>query len=123
MAETLDILGQLTVKEGADRRVTTKTISDRIVSERNSWQLTLATNTSTQLSLYSMGTDAGKKVIYAESDKQIKVHLNGTGQGVDLAPNGWMLVYTTAITAVHVENESTTDTATVEVAVYLVTTT
>lgn len=122
MAQVATVTARLVVQEGSETRSLAGSHSDKTILESNQWTIRVG-NTTTQLSLYSMNTNAGPKAVFIESDKLISVHWNGTaGNGWTLRAGGFLCGVLTNVTGLYIENPAAT-TATVTVAVHLLSTT
>lgn len=132
--EKIDALGQLTIKYGDDRRRRTLTTSDRVVKETVEHHFQLAASAggdkTTDLDLGGLGTSTLGRWILFESDHTARLLFNtvagvtASGYGWDVGPNGWIVGHNTLASGdVRVVNRSTVSTATISVAIFLVSST
>ncbi len=121
MAELADLLVRLTLHEGENLQRVTGSASDKIVTEKVWRKIELATTTVTKVDLFSMNTNAGPKLVYVESDQSLHLHFsNSSGDGWPIAANGFAGGWVTNTTALWLNNAGTA-TATISVALVLVT--
>jgi len=122
LSAIIDALAQFAITEGSDKRQLQATVSERTITEQIWRVVNVDTSSSTKLGQYSMATDSGPKIILAKTDKACQIHMDNTsGNGVAMAANGFALAYTNGVTNVYLQNDSATDIAKVEVAIFLVT--
>jgi len=122
LSAIIDALAQFAITEGSDKRQLQATVSERTITEQIWRVVNVDVSSSTKLDLYSMATDSSAKIILSKTDKACQIHMDNTsGNGVPMAANGFALAYTNGVTNVYLQNDSATDVAKVEVAVFLVT--
>lgn len=131
MASVAEVLGRVGIRDGDDLRQRTFPISDLQVVEWVWQKLQIASTATVQINLGGIGTThIGKKILYVETDKWVKVQsvtvhagtdlTAKTNYGNDVLANGFVLGSITNTTDFWITNR-TTGVANVEIAVMKVT--
>ena len=128
MGDFLDLLVRADFREAGDSRKLTATASSLTLNDAHLAKFKLATNTTTVIGdIGKMGTvdsavdNTGRKAVYAEcttSPVLVKFNTSADAGALKVAANGFALAITTNLTGLRVKNPSTTDTTTVEIAVW-----
>lgn len=131
MPTKLDVLAQVTLKDGSDNKRRTFTLSDQTVVESSFQQLTVPASTNAVQVRFPYIASTKAKTLYVSSDRIVKVNFVTRAAAVDLstgktngygdvlAANGFMLLCGTGnfTTSIWITNKAATA-ANVQVAVY-----
>lgn len=131
MSSKIDVLAQVTLKEGSDNRRKTFTLSDQTVVESSFQQLQVPASTNAVQVRFPAIASTKSKILFVSSDRIIKINYVTRSGAVDLstgktngfgdvvAANGFFLICGTGnfTTSIWVTNKASTA-ANVQVGVY-----